>query len=303
MPAPLYEPASVPEPDLQPVSQSGAAPVPLVVPATRGSRVIYPLRKIFNWDRCHDLSQRYKLVVNQNREKGPEAQSLAVKAVPHHELDYPASSVAEKIEYHQYCGEWCEFKAWESQKKPLDKFKREKTKDLHGNEVKWEGGLLAKFKIEYAEAYKGLLGVFETLGNIELMSRCSQILTQNINESVHARMWKHCLKIKPHGIDRYVFCAKHVVLAHNFGHYASSLHHIMGSMTKELQETLKKYDIESQRVATKKYVLKKGGKKTNRVKKVVSLHMMTHLMSVAVSLFSNYIPYLIVKIIHCIFTS
>ena len=87
----------------------------------------------------------------------------------------------------------------------------------------------------------------------------------------------------PHGIARYKCCAKHVVLVHTFGHYAGSLHHILGSMTKAIQDTLKSDDIESQRVAKRKYVLKEGGNKTNRLKKG------THFMSLNVSLFSQYV--------------
>ena len=80
-------------------------------------------------------------------------------------------------------------------------------------------------------------------------------------------MWKHCLKIKNHEFARYRFCAMHVVLVHNFGHYAASLHHILGSMTKSMKDKLKYDDIVSQRSAQRKYVLKEGGKKTHRKKK------------------------------------
>ena len=66
---------------------------------------------------------------------------------------------------------------------------------------------------------------------------------------------------------RYMFCARHVVLAHNFGHYAASLHHVLGTMSKSMEATLKHDDIVSQRVAERKHVLKEGGKKTYRVKK------------------------------------
>ena len=74
-------------------------------------------------------------------------------------------------------------------------------------------------------------------------------------------------KLKKHGIARYTFCAKHVVIVHNFGHYAGSLHHVIGSMTKTMENTLKHDDIVSQRVSERKHELKKGGKKTHRIKK------------------------------------
>ena len=164
-------------------------------PGKRGKKATYPLRKMFTWNRCFELSQKYKMAVYQNRVEGPEAQSRAVKAIVYHEQDYPGSSVEERKEFHQFCGIWCKFKLWESQGKPLGDFNRSK-KDIHGNDIVWEGGLLAKFKIDYAEAYNELKEVFEELGNHELMSRCSKALTQNINESVHSKLWRHCLKKK-----------------------------------------------------------------------------------------------------------
>ena len=135
------------------------------------------------------------MAVYQNCEAGPEAQSKAVKAVFFHEQDYPCATVEERKEFHHLCGNWCKFKIWESQGKSLEEFSRNK-KDIHGNEVDWEGGLLAKFAIDHAEAYNELFKVFEQIGRTELMSRCSRTQTQNINESTHSKMWRHCLKIK-----------------------------------------------------------------------------------------------------------
>ena len=175
------------------------------------------------------------------------------------------------MEYHQFCSEeWCGFKAWETENKPLYEYKRETKKDFKGKEIKWKGGLFAKLKIEHPQAYNGLKEVFVKLGSIGLMERCSQRLSQNVNESIHARLWKLCLKIKMHGIDRYNFCAKYVILVQNFGYYAVSLHHVLGSMTKALQNSLKKQDVESLRSARRKYVLKEGGKNTHRVKQTAT---------------------------------
>ena len=59
-------------------------------------------------------------------------------------MDYPEANTVERCEFHQYCGEWCPYKEWEKQKKPLEDFKREK-KDVHGNVIKWEGGIYSQF--------------------------------------------------------------------------------------------------------------------------------------------------------------
>ena len=213
---------------------------PPAQPGKRGRKITYPLKNFFSWNRCFELSQRYKLAVYQNRKEGPEAQSKAVKAVFFHEQDYPEATVEERQEFHQFCGTWCQFKAWELLKKPLIDFAKVK-KYIHGDEVVWEGGLLARFEIDHRDAYNELFRVFQTLGNTELMSRCSKALTQNVNESTHSKLWKHCLKIKKHKKARYLFCARHVILVHNFGHEAASLHHVLGTMSKSMKNTLK-YD-------------------------------------------------------------
>lgn len=158
------------------------------------------------------------------------------------------------------------FKYWESQGKPLGEFERKK-RDIHGNEVVWVGGLLAKFGIEDAEAYNGLLEMFEQIGHIKLMRRCKRTQTQNINESTHSKLWKHCLKIKKHGKLWYIFCSKHVMMVHNFGHYAASFHHVLGTMSESTEKALKYNDLESQNMAERKHELKEGGKKNYRVKR------------------------------------
>ena len=210
------------------VSNNSAEPLkPAKTPSksnNKDTRVIYPLRKSFSWNKCHDLSQKYKLAIYQNMKEGPEAQAKAVEAVFFHEQDYPEASVEERKAFHHLCGMWCKFKVWEAQGKPLEGFKRIK-KDLQGNEVVWEGGLIAKFRIEHPDAYNELHEIFKKLGCLELMKRCGKKSTQNINESTHAKLWKYCKKSKKHTRRRYIFACKHVI-TQNFGHYAGSLHNV-----------------------------------------------------------------------------
>ena len=232
-------------------------------------RVKYPLRKHFTWSVCFKLAQKYKLAVYQNPEATPEDKSRAVQAIFYHEQDYPLSTIAEKKEFHQFCGSWCKYKCWENEKKPLEEFFR-LGKDKNGNTVAWEGGLLRRTVIP-AEAYNDLFQVFERIGNVTLMARCKRIITQNINESVHSRLWRHCLKIKRHGWARYMFCARHVMLVHNFGHFSSSLNHVLGTMTPAMEKTLKYDDKVMHQTAQRKHELKDGGIKSYRIKKRVPL--------------------------------
>ena len=56
--------------------------------------------------------------------------------------------------------------------------------------------------------------------------------------------------------------------SNNFGHYAASLHHVLGTMSASIEKALKNDDITSQRMAERKHVLREGGKKNDRVKTV-----------------------------------
>ena len=182
--------------DEEPVEQPAKKPklsTESLQPVQKGRKIKYPLKKLFSWNVCRDLSQLYRLAVYQNVDNGPDSQATAVKAVLYHEMDYPEANIDERAEFHQYCGEWCPYKEWENKKKPLSDFKRDK-KDIHGNVIRWEGGILANFKNKYPDAFEELLDIFVLLGNPELMSRCTRMITQNINESLHAKLWKNCLK-------------------------------------------------------------------------------------------------------------
>ena len=119
------------------------------------------------------------------------AQKKAVMAVLQHEQDHTKATLEEHKVYHQDCGEWCQFKVWEKEGKPLAEFNR-RAKDKKGKDVEWKGGLLANFKNEHGDAYTELYEIFESLCCKELMERCPKVMTQNINESFHRKLWKMC---------------------------------------------------------------------------------------------------------------
>ena len=57
------------------------------------------------------------------------------------------------------------------------------------NEVPWAGGLLARNSVMPEEVYDDIYELLETLSNTELMARCRRIITQNVNESIHSKLW------------------------------------------------------------------------------------------------------------------
>ena len=84
----------------------------------------------------------------------------------------------------------------------------------------------------------------------ELLKRCKLGLTQNINESCHAKVWSKCLKTKKHGLKKIIFSARQVMLEHNMGRHYGSLHVLLGSMSKSSAKTLLWLRSESIRRAT-----------------------------------------------------
>ena len=122
--------------------------------------------------------------------------------------------------------------------------------------------------IEYPDAFIKVQNIFSTLGSEILMARCSKKFSQNINESVHSKLWRRVLKFKAHSAERYKFCCLQVYMEHNFGHYAGTLLHCLASMTRQAEIDLKQKDKESIRVAKRKHTLLPGGNRTKHRKKV-----------------------------------
>ena len=54
--------------------------------------------------------------------------------------------------------------------------------------------------------------------------------------------------------------------SNNFGYYAASLHHVLGTMSASIEKALKSDDIISKHMAEWKHVFREGGKKYDRVK-------------------------------------
>ena len=62
---------------------------------------------------------------------------------------------------------------------------------------------------------KSIINVFDELGSVDVMSRCTRLLNQNVNESIHARCFRLVNKITPYEYDHYDFAAFHAMLIHN----------------------------------------------------------------------------------------
>ena len=105
----------------------------------------------------------------------------------------------------------------------------------------------------YKDAYDGLLKIFNDISAIKIMSNSCKHLYQNLNESIHQRLWCICNKHKMHGMKRYIFAAQHIITVHNVRHLPASLHHLLGTMSPEMHKYLRSLSKEASRSARRKY--------------------------------------------------
>ena len=181
--------------------------------------------------KCHKLANSYRTAVYSAKTVADKM--VAVKAVLYHNLDHPDATAVQRAEYHQYRkSTYCEFRQWVDDNNDPNLYIRQKLhKDLDGSSSKWTGGYLKELYTNYSDAFAKLKIIFGTLGSEELRKRCTKKLTQNINESVHSKLWRIVLKFKCHNAQRYQFACQMVMMIHNFGHVKASLLNVLDCMT------------------------------------------------------------------------
>ena len=131
----------------------------------------------------------------------------------------------------------------------------------------WKGGYYSRLDIDYPACFQGVRDIFDIIGAVSVMRRCRRKVTQNLNESVHAKLWRKALKFKHHSKERYIFSCIQVVMEHNFGHEKGSLLNCLDAMSKPAQRMLRYKNTESIRVASRKHHVVPGGARTKNRKK------------------------------------
>ena len=153
---------------------------------------------------------------------------------------------------------------------PPEAYIRLTDRNKDGSLKPWTGGYYARLDLDYPDAFKDVQDIFENIGCITLMKRCAKKVTQNLNESLHSKLWRRVLKFKKHGKKRYKFACFMTVLVHNFGHEKGSLLHCLESMTKPAELELRQKDRDSIRVAARQHIVTDGGRRTRNRRKVKS---------------------------------
>ena len=82
--------------------------------------------------------------------------------------------------------------------------------------------------------------IFTNLSESSLLRNCLKKRTQNLNESLHSKLWSVCLKHKHCGTEHVVFASSAIVQKHIFGSHDSSLLVRMGLLSEEVLQHLKK---------------------------------------------------------------
>ena len=70
------------------------------------------------------------------------------------------------------------------------------------------------------------------------MERTVQKKSQNVNDSLHSKLWRLVATFKSHGKKRYNFACKMVMMIQNFGYERSFLLHVLDMMTISTQQFL-----------------------------------------------------------------
>ena len=81
---------------------------------------------------------------------------------------------------------------------PPEFYERLHDRAKDGTQIPSKGGYYSCLNKNYPDAFQGVQDIFETIGCITLMKSCGNKDTQNLNESVHAKLWRKVLKFKRH---------------------------------------------------------------------------------------------------------
>ena len=171
---------------------------PYLLKRHSGAKKKFKVKHMFDPKLCNKVARLYRLAVYSHCGDGPIVQAKAVMSILYHEMDHSQTTHAQRLEYHSLCGVHCGFVDWRKNGDPDSEYSKTTTKDYLGNSVPWRDGVYAGFDSCFPEALRVLEQIFRYIGNPELMSRCSQLVTQNINELMHFKVWNIVKKIKGH---------------------------------------------------------------------------------------------------------
>ena len=240
------------------------------VPAGEKGRFKYPFR-----DNKDKLSVRFsnlflytlrKIVVTQTNHARDEASldimSNAIQAIPRHYMDHVGATLEERQKkYHVKCSKaFCDFKRNESE--------QHKYQPTNSDGKPMDGDLWHPKATEcehHQKVLDDIIACFDKLGDKDKMSRCTRYLNQNVNESIHARLYRMINKTLHYSHQHIAFAAEHTILVHNSGYQTGSLLNKFGATDHQLKKLKEKDEIMRMRA-------EKRTKKTKQVLKEDEVH-------------------------------
>ena len=157
-----------------------------------------------------------------------------------HYCDHPEASNEERVHFHENCKDHhCKYKKHIAEGENPDNYSPNKAGFFSNLSEKAHVELLKFFSEQYGSEF--------------LLSRCMSNKTQNQCESIHQRVFNIVGKQKKHSYARIQFSCQHIAMEHSFGKFHGSLHHHMGTMTKNRAKRLREQDMEMLGNARRKY--------------------------------------------------
>ena len=144
----------------------------------------------------------------------------ALMAIPHHYSDGPGKTLDQREIMHLNCDpNLCAFK----------KITPAQKKDFVP--MNTEGFAVAGDFFDYPDTFDQVLLAFESQSSESRVMASSRPLTQNINESLHSKLWRIVSKYKTYSLSCYNFAIQHIMICHNYGYVDGSLLPEQGGMT------------------------------------------------------------------------
>ena len=189
------------------------------------------------------LQKAVKVTKNGRTPRDIAYMSRCLKAIGRHYCDHKDASFDDRVnKFHLLCTqEFCKFKQL-----PLEEQRRYQCKD-HEFYVKEED----QAGNTITEIMDAIIQKFDDLANEEKMARCTRLLNQNINESLHNRTFGIIRKEKNFGYWHINFAANLAAHIQNDGHETTigTWMEFFDLYTPEMQESLRYKDDERRRNA------------------------------------------------------
>ena len=165
--------------------------------------------------------------INKSIEDIAQQMSKEIKAIPYHYMDFIGASLEDRENvYHKYCdATYCKFKMCSTE---VEKISYQPTTS---DNKQHDGDLYIKPHHIFGEGTKAMsaiIEVFENFSRLALLKKCTRYRSTNINESLHARLYRLCKKTDHYSKRHIAFAAQKTMIVHNHGYASASLLHKYG---------------------------------------------------------------------------